>query len=433
MLCWSEMQSPLHLRRRAVALLVGTLAALPCAPAAAQAAGDPGRLVDVPGVVVDVQSGEGIADVILRVAGTDVSAATDRSGRFVLRGVPRGTWTLRVEHLAYGAHEHELAVSSDRPGEIRIRLAQEAIELEPLLVESETRRQRAERAQGSSLHVVERAQIERALGTSRHLGDLLRQTVPGLRMRQSNNLVGNEVCLEFRGAATMSLVERRPCSHPMVLLDGVPVANPHHLYGSVGLSTIERIQMIPPGEAGARYGTGSLYGVLLIETRTPGLPRSLREPRGGPLDLRARATFDWTEDPDGHDLFRTVAGAFLGNAVGLAAGIALGRQCVGVDARDQIVMECGDLASTGAILGAIALPAFGGALGARWGGATDHSVGRLLPAMLGAGMMLFPGYAFSMSTVGGGSEAANTVGAAFLVIGTPVVITMADHLFRRLR
>ena len=392
------------------------------------------RSVDVPGVVVDVATTQGIPDVVLRVLGTDVSAATDDAGRFVLRGVPAGKWTLRVTHLGYGEHEHEIAVEAGQFVELQIRLAAEAIELEPLVVEAQTNRQRAERAQGSSLNVVDRPQIERALGTSKHMGDLIRQTVPGIRLRQTNNLAGTNVCLEFRAAATISLVNRRACNHPMVLLDGVPVSDPNYLYGTVGLSNIERIQVIPPGEAGARYGTGSLYGVILIDTRPPGNDRSGGDRVITPYGLqRGQVSFDWGQDPAGHPLPRAAVGAFLGNAVGLAAGVALGERCVGVDDKDQIVTSCSGAMNAASILGALVLPALGSALGARLGGGTETSVGKLVPAMIGAGMMVFPGYAFSMSTVGGGSQAANAIGNTLLVVGAPLVVVMADRLFRKLR
>jgi hypothetical protein len=408
---------------------------LPLALLALNAPAHAQQTVDVPGTVLDVATGQGIADVVLRVDGTDVSAATDQDGRFVLRGLPQGQWTLRVTHLAYGSHSHEIAVAADQYVELQVRLAVEAIELEPIVVETQTARQRSERAQGSSLNVVERPQIERALGTSRHMGDLIRQTVPGIRLRQSNNLAGTDICLEFRGAATISLVKRSACAHPMVLLDGVPVSDPNYLYGTVGLSNIERIQVIPPGEAGARYGTGSLYGVILIETRPPGGTRIAPQNRAVvPLGLeRERKTFDWNLDPGGHPLGRAIAGAVVGNSLGLLAGVAVGQRCVGVDEHDQIVTSCGAGGDALAILGAMALPALGGALGVRLGGSTDASVGKLLPAMVGASMMLFPGYAFSMSTVGGGSAAANAIGNTLLVLGPPLLLTLSDRLFRRTR
>jgi hypothetical protein len=418
---------------RRVALILATVLAGGTTTTEVRAQATARALIDVPGQVVDLATSRGIPDVLLRIVGTDVSAATDAGGRFVLRGVPEGTWTLRVDHLGYGSHEHRIAVAEAQAVEIQIRLAAEAIELEPIVVEGERTQTRAERAQGSSLHVVTRPEIERALGTSKHLGDLIRQTIPGLRLRQTNNLAGTDVCLEFRAAATISMLQTRACNHPMVLVDGVPVSNPNYLYGTIGLSNIERIQMIPPGEAGVRYGSGSLYGVLLIDTRAPGRVPTDEDLRASPVPLRGNTTFDWSQDPEGHHLLRSSTASFLGNAVGLAAGIAVGGHCIGVDRRDQIVTTCGPAGNVAAAVAALLLPATGAALGARWGGRTEASRGRIVPAILGAGMMLFPGYAFSMSTVGGGSDTANMVGAALLAVGTPALVTLTDRLFRTLR
>ena len=107
---------------------------------------------------------------------------------------------------------------------------------------------------------MDREEIQAAIGTSRHMGDVIRQTIPGLRLRQSNNLSRTDICLEFRAAASISIVNARPCNHPKVYLDGVPVSDPQYLYGAMPLGDLERIQVIPPGEASTRYGSGSLYG-----------------------------------------------------------------------------------------------------------------------------------------------------------------------------
>ena len=71
----------------------------------------------------------------------------------------------------------------------------------------------------------------------------------------------------------------RPCEHPKVYLDGVPVSSPDQLYGMLSLHTIEQLEVIPPGEAGARFGTGSLYGVILITTQRPRCTPSRRRSR----------------------------------------------------------------------------------------------------------------------------------------------------------
>ena len=388
---------------------------------------------EVRGTVVDATSGLGIPDVLVRVEGTALMARSGADGAFTLDPLEPGEWILLLQHLAYGEHNHPFTVTPGAPAELRIQLSEQAIQLEAVSVEAASARARRERAQGFSLQVVDRDQIEAALGTSRHLGDLIRQTIPGIRLRQGNNLVGTQVCLEFRGASNLSMLDTRPCNHPMVFMDGVPVTDPTTLYGMIGLQTLDRIQVVPPSEAGARYGSGALYGVILIETVRPGLDRRRMSPDELIRTSPGRATFDWTDHPTGHPTGRVILGSAVGNVVGLGLGIAVARQCIGVDRRDQIVSDCGVATNAGAVLAALALPALGGALGARWGGQTDDSVGRLLPAVFGAGLMLFPGYAFSLSTVGSGSEAANVVGGLFLAVGVPTLVTIADRLFRQTR
>lgn len=147
-----------------------------------------------------------------------------------------------------------------------------------------------------------------------------------------------------------------------------------------------------------------------------------------------RPTFDWSMDPEGHRFGRAFLGAAAGNAVGLAAGLAVGRQCVFIEDRtDEIEFSCGDAGVAGVGVAAVALPALGSALGARVLGRTDRSRGRLVPALVGAGMGVLPGYIFSLSTVGDGVGTMNAVGKAFLLVGTPLLTALADRMHRTLR
>jgi len=176
-------------------------------------------------------------------------------------------------------------------------------------------------------------------------------------------------------------------------------------------------------------------GVIIVETlaagpRPPGL--SLPMAGIGP-PARRQHTFDWTQDPSGHPVGKTAAGAFVGNVLGLAAGLAVARQCIFVDEHDDIDTTCSNGGTTGVSLVAFALPVMGSALGAHLGGRTGASTGRILPGIVGASLAVLPGYIFSLSTVGDGVREMNVVGQAFLLVGTPVLTTLADRLYRRLR
>jgi hypothetical protein len=407
----------------ALGLMAGLMAVGP-APAWAQTG------TDIPGVVMDAETRAGIPDVILRLRGTDISAASDARGAFVLRDVPAGTWTLDVTHIRYGEQTHDIAVESGMGVSLEIRLAEEAIELAPLVVEGETSVERERRTTGASFWEVTREEFERATHTSRHMGDVLRQTIPGLKLRQANNMSRNDICLEFRAAASISIVNNRPCNHPKVLLDGIPVSDPQYLYGAMPLGDLERIQVIPPGEASTRYGSGSLYGVLLIETRKPGLQpyanEAMAPSSSGP------STFDWDLDPEGHSTTKVFLASALGNAIGLAGGILLSRQCF-TKTGPEIQGECGGFTNAMAGVTAVALPMAGAVLGARLAGSTAISEGSLTPSLLGAGLMVFPGVALSVSEAATSSNAVAGIGAAFLAVGVPLAVTLADRLYRKMR
>lgn len=283
--------------------------------------------------------------------------------------------------------------------------------------------------------VVDKARIAQLSGGSRNVGDLIRRALPTLQARTSDGSVGDGLCLEFRGTAGRSLGPGRSsstCNSPQIYLDGVALTDPAAAYTMTAFEGIQWIQAIPPGEAGAQFGQ-STYGVILIATTSGGT--RMGAPAGPGLMVRSRrSTFDWEQDPNGHDFLRTFLAAAAGNAAGLAAGLAAGRRCVYVeDGTREIATRCSNAGVAGVGVAAFALPAMGSALGAHFGGSTSVSVGRWVPALIGAGMAIFPGYAFSLTTVGGGVEATNNAGKAFLLVGTPLLTTLADRLYRRLR
>lgn len=195
------------------------------------------------------------------------------------------------------------------------------------------------------------------------------------------------------------------------------------------------LEVTPPGRLPHTYAVDvepGGYAVVEVTVEALGDPAS-RE-AAGLLRARTRASFDWTQDPAGHSFGRTFLGAAAGNALGLAAGLAVGRQCVFVEeGTEEIDFSCGNAGVAGAGLAAVALPAVGGAVGARLAGGTDRSRGRLVPAVVGGAMGVLPGYIFSLSTVGGGVETMNAVGVGFLLVGAPLITTVADRLFRTLR
>jgi len=380
---------------------------------------------------MDRESGAAVEDAAVMLVGPDTSIVviTDRRGLFTFHEVAGGEYRVTVQHLAYGEHSESVAVEAGVVVALRILITQQAIELDPLVVEAMTERELAARSRGTMIQEVTRQEIEAAARTSNHLGDVLRQTVPGLRVYDNASLPGSRVCIEFRGRRSVRFGST--CQSPMVILDGVRMFDPPSLYNTIDLGSIERIEVVPPTEAGLLYGSESAFGVITIETRV-WLTNQERETI--PAHLRG-GVYDWTLEAEPHSWKRTFVSSFLGNAAGLAAGIAIARKCVEFDelATDVFASQCDDLATAGAWAAAITLPLAGAALGARIGGATAISRGRLLPAMTSGIIALLPGYALMAASQQTPTTPSFRLGQVFALVGIPVAVTLSDRLFRTFR
>ncbi len=404
----------------AVAVLFLALGAAFAAPGAGQGS-------DLFGRVDDEETGRPVADAAVVLVGTPHSTLTDDRGVFRLTGLTAGAYTLRVSHIGYGSRSVEVRVEANAVTRVRLGLTETAIRLEPLDVEALSITESRERGAGYRRSVVTRDQIVLSEGTNMTMADVLRQHVPSVRVRRLEQMVGTEVCIELRTIRTMA--ERSPCLSPAVYLDGVPVTNPTTLYATLSPRMLERLEVVPAAEAGVRYGSGALYGALLIDSRRPG-----RAEGEGPRVDAPRA-FDWAMDERGHPFARSYLFAFMGNAIGLALGLSAANECIGTRApsNDRIISRCDTWPTFAAGAAALTLPALGGGFGSGLGGSTPISRGKLLPAAIGGTMAVVPGYALIISGRRSESAGLQVLGGAILVVGVPMVTTLADHLFRSLR
>jgi hypothetical protein len=278
--------------------------------------------------------------------------------------------------------------------------------------------------------VIPRDAIAGAASSGVSLGDFLSREVAGIYVRRSAQ-VGGAVCIEFRGA-------RRgdgPCRPPHVYLDGTGVPNPLDFFGYFSLDGLERIQVVSASEAGTRFGPDSGWGVLLLETRRTGLEMA----PGIPVVRRrvgSLSAVDWSFESTSYPWARVYAGAFAGNAVGLVAASAVMSRCMDLGTRrfyrGADACGAGLLLASGVVMSV--LPALGGGLGARFGGATSRSRGRLGRSILYSVPVFVPGFAMaSINSGSGGFRGAEILGLVMVVLGAPVLNTLADYAFREVR
>ena len=408
------------------ALLLGVAAiALVALPLTAQSRTVTGR-------VIDRTTGEGVEGAGVRLMDTDFGMVTNASGLFQFAEVAAGTYVLRVSHLAYGDHETQVEVAEDDLA-LRVDLSQEAIELERIVVTGESSEQRSLRTSGTSSHVIDREEIEALTNTSRHIGDVLRQSVPGIRTREAGITAGEVLCIEFRTVGTPRFATS--CKTPVLIVDGVRVHDPPSFYSALQLEQLQRIEVVPPAAAGMRYGTESAFGVIVVNTRMWADAAGINELPPIPLELQAPRTYDWTTETDEHSSAKVFALAFLGNALGLAAGLAVADNCIEFSdlAYDFFSTSCEGWGTAGSRLAAVAFPVLGVATATRFAGGTEVSHGKFAQTAVASVLMLVPGYALSSSGLIEGFEATRWTGRVFIGLGVPLAATVVDRLLRTVR
>jgi hypothetical protein len=369
--------------------------------------------------VVDARTGEPLAGVEVVTQGSREILVTDANGRFSFEGPTDRPITVYFRLLGHQELEVEVA-PGDRPEEVALEAL--LFELEPIEVAVNPSAIDPSRASGSSARTISRFDIVQSLGTSFHLGDVLRRHAPSLRVRETNsaltNPLGREICLEFRGAAARSAGSGELCRSPLIVVDGVRMGAETTLLQTLPLDDIAEVEVLPPSDAGVRFGPDGADGAINIRT----LRGEMGSGSGG---------FNWQLDPQGHPTWKVFAGTTLGYAAGLAAGVAIGQRCLSQGFNHKIETSCETGGTLGSVTAMVLIPSMTAALGARIAGTTDLSRGRFAPSVIGAAATIAPAYLFL--SLGGSADGMEILGASILAVGVPLTVTFVDKLFRRLR
>ncbi|MEF8817742.1 MAG: TonB-dependent receptor [Salinibacter sp.] len=114
--------------RYTVSTLVALFVLFIIPPAAAQSTGT------VEGRVFERQTDTSLPGVNIVVPDLDRGAVTDGEGRFVLRGVPPGTYQLQARFVGYAPTTRTVQVRAGRTAQLRIRLSRSSVEMRGIQV-----------------------------------------------------------------------------------------------------------------------------------------------------------------------------------------------------------------------------------------------------------------------------------------------------------
>jgi hypothetical protein len=226
----------------------------------------PDTVATVVGSVLDDASGRPLPGslVVLRdeTSRARWALTTDHDGGFVVRDIPGGSFRIEASRLGYGAASAWISLRPGQELELELRLATEAIALEPVTVRApavspriEAFHQRRARGLGRFLG---REEIE-SRGAGR-VTDLLR-TFAGVRI--------------VSGPAFSDEVLLRNC-RPDLFIDGIHLAPPVFVDDLVAPGDLEGIEIYGVAEVPPQFARGNC-GALVLWTRVgaPGEGRPL--------------------------------------------------------------------------------------------------------------------------------------------------------------
>ncbi|HEY8483321.1 MAG TPA: TonB-dependent receptor [Longimicrobiales bacterium] len=219
-------------------------------PPVVWAQGGAGRIT---GVVTD-DGGQPLSGASVVVEGTQLGALTDSNGRFLIAGVPSGTYRVTVSLLGYETRTVEgVVVTAGQDATLNVQLQTTAIALEEIVAVGYGA-QRREIITGSVASVSGDAV---AVSPSPNIAASLAGRLPGLTINQRTGEPGREqLNILVRGRGTFR------DNAPLIIIDGVE----RSLMERLDPEDIESITVLKDASA-AIYGARAANGVILITTK----------------------------------------------------------------------------------------------------------------------------------------------------------------------
>jgi iron complex outermembrane receptor protein len=238
------------------------------------------------GVVSDAKTQEPLAGVNVLLRGTVRGTTTDTHGKYLLRGIPPGTFDISFSLIGYTTQTiHQISIQPDTTLHLDVSLAQAPIQAEQVVVTA-SRREQSLRDVPVSVSTVTSKMIADRLSVN--LDDALRY-VPGV------NMMSDQV--NIRGSTGYS---RGVGSRVLILIDGLPFITGDT--GEINWETfpmfqIDRIEVVK-GAGSTLYGSSALGGVINVITKEIGEAPEIRfRLFFGIYDKPSYAEWDWSSKP----------------------------------------------------------------------------------------------------------------------------------------
>ncbi len=187
---------------------------------------------NIEGVVKDAQTGDPLPGANVVLAGTSFGASADINGKYTVRGVPAGSYTIRVTYVGYKSVAIPLKIIEGEPVRQDFRLAAVSIEGETVVVTAQAMGQNAainqQLASNSITNVVSAARI---------------QELPDANAAESVGRLPGVSVLRSGGEGTQVVIRGLQPKYNTITIDGVRMASSNPNDRSTDLSMISSLSL----------------------------------------------------------------------------------------------------------------------------------------------------------------------------------------------
>lgn len=258
----------------------------------------------IAGRVTAAGTGEPLSDSRVILVGTSLFASTNNDGRYTLRNVPAGTFTLRIIRVGYSEQKRSLTITAGQAVTADFQMSQAVVQLAEVVTTATGEQRRVEL--GNAVANIDAAKVTETAPIT-NLQDVLAARTPGVTVSTPSQ-VGGGARVRIRGNSSLNL-----SNDPIYIIDGIRMTSNT---GSTSLFTggstpnrandinpddIANIEIVKGPSAATLYGTDAANGVIVITTKKgrAGQARWNAWAEGGILQDRSTYPINYTLA--GHD------------------------------------------------------------------------------------------------------------------------------------
>ena len=205
----------------------------------------------ISGVVYSEADGEPVIGASVLVVGTDLGAATDIEGKFVIADVPTSATTLRVSYMGMATQEVKIL----RGKTIKVTLTEDGMALDDVMVVAYGTVKKS--AFTGSASVVSAEKLEDRQVSN--ITNALSGTMAGVQTLNSNGQPGTSSTVRIRGIGSLYA-----SNTPLYVVDGIPFDGD---ISSINPNDIESMSVLKDAAAAALYGARGANGVIMVTTK----------------------------------------------------------------------------------------------------------------------------------------------------------------------